>query len=177
MPHSPATQARHRVPTPAAPLGAIVDQLKVGLVVIDAANRIVLFNRLAGEMLHQDPDERLGSAIQSCHPFKSVAAVETLIERIRCGALDHHEGWVNYRGRMLYEYIYPLRDVAGDYLGMVDELHDAADRSDLLRRLGEWQDVQLSGVGARAPRPAEFPKGDPSDLGRRPQPSQEGSDA
>jgi PAS domain S-box-containing protein len=164
--------------TSAALQGAIVDQLKVGVVVIDSDNRIVLFNRLAGEMLHQDPEERLGSTIQSCHPRESVDKVEELIGEIRSGALDHHEGWVNYRGRMLYEYISALRDSGGDYLGVVDELHDAADRSDLMRRLGEWPDVRLTGVGARAPRPAEFPEGHASDHGGRgTQRTQEGSDA
>lgn len=156
---------------------AIVDQLRVGLVVIDSDNRIVLFNRLAGEMLHQDPAERLGSTVQSCHPRGSVAKVEDLIGGFRRGEVDHHEGWVNYRGRMLFERIYPLRDLAGDYLGLVDELHDGADQSDLLRRLGEWRDVQLTGVGAHAPRPAEFPEGHESDRGHRStHRTQEGSD-
>lgn len=140
----------------AALQSAIVDHLRVGLVVIDKDNRIVLFNRIAGEMLQEDPAERCGSTILSCHPRESDAKVEQLIGDIKAGGLDHYEGWVNYRGRMIYEYILPIRGSGGEYLGMVNELHDAADRADMLRRLGEWKEIHLSGVGARAPRQAEF---------------------
>jgi hypothetical protein len=137
-------------------LKAVADQLCIGLVVIDKDNRIVLFNRLAGHMLQVEPSERLGSTINSCHPRESDVAVEKLIEDIRTGILDHYEGWVNYRGRMLYEYIRPIRTDAGEYLGMLEELHDAQERAEVLQVRGEWQDVHVSGVGSRAPRRPEF---------------------
>jgi PAS domain S-box-containing protein len=137
-------------------LRAVADQLCIGLVLIDKDNRIVLFNRLAGRMLQVEPSERLGSTIFSCHPSESDAAVEKLIEDIRTGVLDHYEGWVNYRGRMLYEYIRPIRTDAGEYIGMIEELHDAQERAEALQARGEWQDVHVSGVGSRAPRKPEF---------------------
>ena len=135
---------------------AIADQLRIGLVVIDKDNRIVLFNRLAGRMLHEKPSERLGSTIFSCHPNESDAAVKKLINDIRSGTLDHYEGWVNYRGRMLYEYIRPIRTDTGEYFGMLEELHDAKDRAEVLQSRGEWKGVHISGVGPRAPRRPEF---------------------
>ena len=88
-------------------LHSVLDHLNVGLVVVDPDDRIVLFNRLAGEMLHEDPAERCGSTILSCHPRESEGKVEKLMGDLRTGALDHYEGWVNYQGRMLYEYIFP----------------------------------------------------------------------
>lgn len=138
-------------------LRAVADQLSIGLVLIDQDNRIVLFNRLAGIMLQVEPAERLGSSIFSCHPRESDVAVEKLIDDIRRGVIDHYEGWVDYRGRMLYEYIRPIRTDAGEYLGMIEELHDAAERAEALRARGEWQNVHVSGVGPRAPRSPEFP--------------------
>jgi DUF438 domain-containing protein len=138
-------------------LGAVADRLSIGLVLIDKDNRIVLFNRLAGVMLHEEPSERLGSTIFSCHPHESDGAVKRLIDDIRTGVLDHYEGWVNYRGRMLFEYIRPIRTDAGEYLGMIEELHDAHDRAEVLQARGEWQDVHVSGFGPRAPRRPEFP--------------------
>jgi len=141
-----------------AVLRAVADQLSIGLVLIDKDNRIVLFNRLAGLMLHVEPSERLGSTVFSCHPQASDAAVQKLIEDIRTGVMDHYEGWVNYRGRMLYEYIRPIWTDAGEYLGMIEELHDAQERAEVLQARGEWQDVHVSGVGSRAPRRPEFPR-------------------
>ncbi len=137
-------------------LRAVADQLCIGLVLIDKDNRIVLFNRLAGLMLQVEPSERLGSTVFSCHPHESDAAVQKLIEDIRTGVLDHYEGWVNYRGRMLYEFIRPIWTDAGEYLGMIEELHDAQERAEALQARGEWQDVHVSGVGPRAPRKPEF---------------------
>ncbi|HMK08252.1 MAG TPA: PAS domain-containing protein, partial [Anaerolineales bacterium] len=86
-------------------------------------------------------------------------AVAKLIDDIRTGALEYYEGWVNYRGRMLYEYIRPIRTEAGEYLGMIEELHDAQDRADALKGRGEWKDVHISGVGPRGPRKPEFDGG------------------
>jgi DUF438 domain-containing protein len=144
------------VPDSEIVLNSILDALNVGLVVVDADDRIVIFNRLAGEMLHEDPAERRGSTILSCHPRRSEGNVTKLIGDLRSGALHHYEGWVNYRGRMLYEYILPVRGPQGEYLGLIDELHDAADEVGMIRRLGERKDVHVSGIGERAPRPAVF---------------------
>jgi PAS domain S-box-containing protein len=149
-------QERPRVLNSDTFLHSVLDHLNVGLVVVDADGRIALFNRLAGEMLHEDPAERCGSTILSCHPSESEGKVEKLMGDLRTGALDHYEGWVNYRGRMLYEYILPVHGPQGEYLGMIEELHDAADDVEMMRRLGERKGVHVSGVGARAPRPAEF---------------------
>ena len=149
-------QERPRVLNSDTFLHSVLDHLNVGLVVVDPDDRIVLFNRLAGEMLHEDPAERCGSTILSCHPRESEGKVEKLMGDLRTGALDHYEGWVNYRGRMLYEYIFPIRGPQGKYLGMIEELHDAADDVEMMRRLGERKGMHVSGVGARAPRPAEF---------------------
>jgi PAS domain S-box-containing protein len=137
-------------------LNAIADQLSIGLVLIDERNRIVLFNTLAGIMLQVEPSERLGSTIFSCHPSESDAAVQKLIDDIRAGSLDHYEGWVNYRGRILYEYIRPIRTQTGEYLGMIEELHDAKERAESLQACGQWNDVHVSGIGSRAPRKPEF---------------------
>jgi PAS domain S-box-containing protein len=137
-------------------LSAITDQLSIGLVIIDENNRIILFNELAGLMLQEDPSQRMGSTILSCHPLESEPAVEKLINDIRTGVLHHYEGWVNYRGRILYEYIRPIRTRAGHYIGMIEELHDAKERAEALEAQGDWQDVHVSGAGSRAPRKPEF---------------------
>jgi hypothetical protein len=139
-------------------LQAVFDHLRIGLVVIDTDNKIVLFNSLAGEMLQEDPQTRVGSTIMSCHPLESDPAVKKLIDDIKLGASSHYEGRINYQGRMLYEYIYPIRDSDGTYVGMIEELHDATERSQRMQRLEEWEDVHVSGIGKRAPRKPEYNK-------------------
>ncbi len=137
-------------------LEAVFDHLRIGVVVIDTDNKIVLFNRKAGEMLEEDPETRVGSTIMSCHPRESDPAVKKLIDDIKQGVISHYEGWINYQGRIIYEYIHPIRDPDGTYLGMIEELHDSAERSQLMQRLDEWEDVHVSGIGKRAPRKPEY---------------------
>jgi PAS domain S-box-containing protein len=137
-------------------LQVVFDHLQIGVVVIDTDDKIVLFNRKAGEMLQEDPQARVGSTIMSCHPRESDPAVKKLIDDIKLGVIDHYEGWINYQGRMLYEYIHPIRDPDGTYVGMIEELHDANERSQLMKRLEEWEDVHVSGIGKRAPRGPEY---------------------
>ncbi len=74
------------------------------------------------------------------------------IGNLKNGVMEKFEGWVNFRGRMLYEYIYPLRDDAGNYLGVVEELHDAAEKAEYLKTKGDWKDIHISGLGEKSPR-------------------------
>ena len=75
-----------------------------------------------------------------------------MIDDLKNGVMEKFEGWVNFRGRMLYEYIYPLRDDAGNYLGVVEELHDAAEKAEYLKIKGDWKDIHISGLGEKSPR-------------------------
>jgi DUF438 domain-containing protein len=63
--------------------------------------------------IHRSAADRRSS---SCHPRESDAKVEQLIDDIKAGVLDLRR-LVNYRGRMLYEYILPIRGSHGEYLG------------------------------------------------------------
>jgi DUF438 domain-containing protein len=133
-------------------LKLVVDDLNTGIVVIDNDDKIILFNRLAGEMLQQEPESRIGSSIYRCHGEISEGPVAKMISDLRSGVMDHYEGWVNFRGRMLYEYIYPLRDSQGICLGIVEELHDAAEKAGYLKMKGEWKEIHISGLGEKTPR-------------------------
>ena len=135
---------------------AMLNHLNIGLVIVDEDNSIVVFNNLAGEMLQQDPHARLGSSIFSCHPKESDPIVGKLINDIKTRSINHYEGWVNYRGRMLYEFILPIWNDKGEYIGMIEELHDASEKVELLQRLNEWKDVHISGMGERQPRAPEI---------------------
>lgn len=128
------------------------DNMNIGIVIIDNNNRIVLFNKLAGQMLQQDPAIRIGSSIFQCHGEISEKPVAKMILDLKTGVMDHYEGWVNFRGRMLYEYIYPMWDSNGNCIGVVEELHDAAQKAEYLKMKGEWKEIHISGLGEKSPR-------------------------
>jgi PAS domain S-box-containing protein len=133
-------------------LQRVLDSLTVALIVTDRDNKIVLFNRTAGEILTQDPGSRLGSSALDCHPKHSEAAVQRMVDDLRDRVYEPYHGWVNFQDHDLYEYISALRDEQGEWLGTLVEIHDVTDKVELLRRLGEWNEPKVSGVGDDAPR-------------------------
>ncbi len=133
-------------------LKGVLDILKVGIVLVDNDDRIVLFNRIAGEMLQQDSASRIGTSIFRCHADVSEPNVRKMLSEIRSGTMQKYEGWVNFRGRMLYEHIYPVHNERGECTLVVEELHDSAEKAEYLKMTGQWKDIHLSGVGIKAPR-------------------------
>jgi DUF438 domain-containing protein len=130
----------------------LLDSLHIGIVLLDAKDEIILFNRVAGEMLQQDPNERVGTSILRCHGEISEKPVKEMLSDLRQGNMERYEGWVNYRGRMLFEHIYPLLDSDGNCVAIVEELHDAEEKAKYLKSTGEWNDIHISGIGKKAPR-------------------------
>jgi PAS domain S-box-containing protein len=133
-------------------LGKFVDTMNAGIVLVDPGNQIVLFNRLAGEMLQQVPEDRIGTSLLMCHGEVSEENVLKMITDMRTGKMEKYEGWVDFRGRMLYEYIYPIFGDCGEFLGIVEELHDASEKAEYLKSRGEWKDIHVSGIGEKLPR-------------------------
>lgn len=133
-------------------LEKFADNMNVGIVLVDNDDRIILFNKMAGEMLQQDPESRRGTSILRCHGEVSEKPVMKMIADLKNRVMDHYEGWVNFKGRMLYEYIYPLWNTSGECLAVVEELHDAKEKAEYLKMKGEWKELHISGLGEKAPR-------------------------
>ena len=133
-------------------LGRVLDSLNIGVVFVDRQNTIQVFNTTAGVMLGEDPVSRIGSSVLLCHAAESAPVVLQRIGDLSSGRESMRENWLNYRGRTLREYILPVRDANGEVAGTLLLLHDAAAQVDCLRRLGEWTEVRVSGLGDRAPR-------------------------
>ncbi|MFW9810605.1 MAG: PAS domain-containing protein [Candidatus Thorarchaeota archaeon] len=135
----------------------LVDDLNVGICVLDKNNNIVVFNRKAGEQLQQDNESRIGSSILRCHPERAELGVMKMINDLKSGDLEKYEGWVHFIGRYFYEYIYPLRDESGNHVATVMELHDAAERAEYLKMTEDWKPPPEHGRGESSPR-IPFPK-------------------
>jgi len=133
-------------------LEKFTDTMNVGVVLVDNDDKIILFNKMAGEMLQQVPESRIGSSILRCHGEVSEKPVMKMINDLKNRVMDHYEGWVNFKGRMLYEYIYPILDSNGVCLAVVEELHDAKEKAEYLKIKGEWEKLHVSGLGEKSPR-------------------------
>lgn len=132
----------------------VLNAIDVGIVFIDADNKIVFFNSEAGEMLNEDPEKRIGTSVLLCHPKMSEQRVLQYIDEIRKGKRRVKAGILNYQGRHLEETFCPVFDDRGNYLGLIDLLHDAEEKVSLLKQLGKLEEIptHVSGVGEKAPR-------------------------
>jgi PAS domain S-box-containing protein len=130
----------------------VVETLEVGVVVIDRDNNVVLFNRKAGEMLQQDPASRIGTSLLLCHPKRAEAGVLKMIEQLKSGELDQYGGFVHFAGRILYEYITPIKNPTGEYIGAIAEMRDAKEKAEFLKSKGEWKEIEEHGLGDSSPR-------------------------
>ncbi|MDF1539347.1 MAG: PAS domain-containing protein [Candidatus Thorarchaeota archaeon] len=126
-----------------------VDIMNVGIILVDNDNQIVLHNKIAGEMFQLIPEERIGTSILRCHAEESVLK---MIEKLRNGVIEKHEDWTNFKGRMMYMYTYPVRDDEGNYVGLVEDLHDAAEKAEHLKSKGMLEKVHVSGYDKKVPR-------------------------
>jgi PAS domain S-box-containing protein len=140
----------------------VLDNMDVGIVFIDADNKIVLFNREAGKMLNEDPEERIGTSILLCHPKESEEILREKIDEYRRGRVRVKHRITNYQGNYLQETFCPIFDDEGNYLGLMDVLHDASEKVSLLKELGKIESIPsgISGLGSR--RPQEATAGQPS---------------
>jgi PAS domain S-box-containing protein len=130
----------------------LLNRMHAGVVVIDKDDKIIVFNKLAGEMLNQDPKGRIGTSILLCHPERAEPGVLKMINQMKSGELKEYEGWVNFGGRVLYEYIYPLHDKNGNYIGAVGEMHDGTEKAAYLMAKGEFEMPEMHGLGESSPR-------------------------
>jgi PAS domain S-box-containing protein len=131
----------------------VLNGMGVGIVVIDADDRIVFFNREAGKMLKEEPEKRMGQSVLLCHPKASEEKVRQFIDDFRKDPQHKfRRQMLNYQGRYLEEDFYSLFDDQGKYLGLVELLYDAEEKVSLLKQLGRFEEPHVSGVGSKAPQ-------------------------
>ena len=134
-------------------LQKVMNTIDVGIVFVDADNKIVFFNRAAGEMLNVEPEERKGTSILLCHLKVIEQKVEQRIDEIRKDPQRRTKGRiVNYQGRYLQETFYSVSDEQGNYLGIIGVFQDVEEKVSLLKQLGEFEEPRVFGVGERRPR-------------------------
>ena len=129
------------------------NNIDVGIVVIDPGDKIIFFNREAGRMLNEKPEERIGQSILLCHPQTSEQTVREFINGFRKDPEHRFQRqFLNYQGRYLEEDFFSMFDKDGKYLGLVELLYDAKEKVALLKQLGKFEEPHVSGVGPKAPR-------------------------
>ena len=106
-------------------LDALLETLPVKFSVVDADDNVLAWNK-HDTRIFKRPAGVVGRNVRDCHPKKSLAQVEKILEEMKAGKRDKARFWIDLRfeskekpQKILIEY-YALRDSEGMYLGCLE---------------------------------------------------------
>ena len=106
-------------------LDALLETLPVEFSVVDADDNVLAWNK-HDTRIFKRPAGVVGRNVRDCHPKKSLAQVEKILEEMKAGKRDKARFWIDLRfeskekpQKILIEY-YALRDSEGTYLGCLE---------------------------------------------------------
>ena len=83
----------------------------------------------------------IGRKVQNCHPPKSFAMVQKILDEFRAGRRHKADFWIQMKGRFLLIQYFAVRDEQGTYRGTVEVSQDVTDIRKLegQKRLLDWE--------------------------------------
>lgn len=105
-------------------LAAILNTLPVQLTFVDQDDRVRYFSHEYGSQIVDRSRGVIGKDVQLCHPQKSVALVEQILEDFKAGRREVVEFWFDMGPRKVHIRYLPVRDDSGKYLGCLETVQD-----------------------------------------------------
>lgn len=113
-------------------LEAVLETIPLEFSVLDSDDEVAAWNRHETRIFKR-PKAALGRNVRKCHPEKSVALVERILDEMRAGGRESAKFWIDLplgsRGekhKVLIEY-YALRDGSGRYIGCLEASQDVSE--------------------------------------------------
>jgi PAS domain S-box-containing protein len=107
-------------------LEAIFDTLPVDLTFVDETDTVRYYSRGEERIFRRTPAV-IGRKVQQCHPQPSVHKVNQVVSDLKSGKRDVAEFWIELKGRRVYIRYFPVKDKAGNYLGVLEVTQDITD--------------------------------------------------
>ena len=107
-------------------LAAILNTLPVELSFVDKDDIVRYFSHENGEKIFPRTRGVIGTAVQNCHPEKSVHLVNRILADFKAGRRAVAEFWIEMGGRFIHIRYFPVRSPKGEYLGALEVVQDAA---------------------------------------------------
>ncbi len=123
----------------AAVLDIALRNLPVDISIVDDKDRVLYYSDSAHRLFPRSPAV-IGRDVHDCHPPKSVAMVEKILEAFKKGERDSARFWMEFGGKFVVIEYKALRDAEGRYLGTLETGQDATELRALSgqKRLLEW---------------------------------------
>jgi len=97
----------------------MLNHMPVDITFIDE-NDVVRYFSNSKERIFPRNKTIIGRLVQNCHPPKSMAVVEQILNDFKSGAKDHEDFWINMHGMMVYIRYFAVRDEKGKYVGALE---------------------------------------------------------
>jgi len=98
---------------------AILNTIPGDITFVGKDDMIRYFNEPAKRLFTRN-SSIMGTSVQQCHPDKSVASVNQVLEDLKTGRKDIAEFRVGMEGRLISIHYLAVRDGDGEYLGCLE---------------------------------------------------------
>ncbi len=102
-----------------AQIELMLNHMPVDITFIDE-NDVVRYFSNSKERIFPRNKTIIGRLVQNCHPPKSMAVVEQILNDFKSGAKDNEDFWINMHGMMVYIRYFAVRDENGKYAGALE---------------------------------------------------------
>ena len=113
-------------------LHAVLETIPLEFSVIDKNEKVLAWNKHMTRIFKR-PEAVVGRDVRNCHPKKSLAKVEQILQEMKAGKRDKARFYIdlplgpnNQNEKVLIEY-YALRDEKGTYLGCLEASQNIAE--------------------------------------------------
>ncbi|MBM3748205.1 MAG: DUF438 domain-containing protein [Acidobacteria bacterium] len=101
----------------------VFSTLPVDLTFVDAGDRVAFFSE-GPDRVFSRSKAIIGRKVQHCHPPRSVAVVDQILDDFRGGRQDVAEFWINFHGRFVHIRYFAVRDAERNYVGTLEVTQD-----------------------------------------------------
>ena len=111
---------------PVAVLDLVLKNLPLDISFVDADDRVLYYSDSPHRVFPRSP-AIIGRSVQNCHPPKSVATVERILEAFKKKEKDSASFWLELHGRFIVISYKAIYGADGTYLGTLEASWDATE--------------------------------------------------
>ncbi|MBM3312918.1 MAG: DUF438 domain-containing protein [Candidatus Aminicenantes bacterium] len=117
----------------------LLKKIPVDITFVDENGRVRYYSDTEDRIFPRSP-EVIGRQVQNCHPPKSLAVVNAIVQAFKDKTKDKAEFWIQKGGRFILIRYFALYDRGGNYRGVLEVSQDATEIRALQgeRRLLDW---------------------------------------
>ncbi len=121
-------------------INMMLKHMPVDISFVDENDEVRYYSATKDRIFPRSPGV-IGRKVQNCHPPKSFAMVQKILDEFRAGRRDKADFWIQMKGRFLLIQYFAVRDEKGAYRGTLEVSQDVTDIRKLegQKRLLDWE--------------------------------------